>query len=113
MVAVFEVLRFFRLDVISAQFSVVGTGLGVQHGHALLGEIEMIGAVVFAVFRVLLGFDDAILRRCLIAQDILEFGTAVSDHDHVVGRSVNVHGVHVDTADRIAHGHSRVVRVVG
>src|SRR5205085_6449418 len=79
-------------------------------GHALLGELEVVGAVEAALFGLRVGRDPAPLRGGGGLRHVVESGVAVADECDVTGSPPLVYAVYVDVGERLL---KRVERVLG
>ncbi len=86
--------------------------VGIERGHALLGEVEVIRAVVEALLGLGIGPDEPPLLAGRVARVVVEIRRAVADEREVLGPPVDVHPVHVDVGERLRQRIDRRDRVV-
>ena len=84
----------------------------VERGHALLREVEVVGAVVEALFRLGIGPERAALLGGCVAQVVVEIGRAEADDRDVLRAPPLVDAVDVDVGERLRERVERVTRVV-
>lgn len=84
----------------------------VQHRHADLGEVELIGAEEEALLRRVVRDDVAILFLCSVRDVFIEIRLPETDHGNVMARSDDGQRIHVDRGDGPVQGKHRMRHVV-
>ena len=86
--------------------------IDIKHRHAALGEGEVVGPVVIARFRIGVGRRNPAIGFKSRFEELVELRFARPDHRHVLARSGNQEGIHIDAADRLVEREDRVRRVI-
>ena len=87
--------------------------LEIKHRQAVLGEAEMVGAIIIALFRRRLQRGDAALRRQGAVEIGVELRLALADHHHIPGEPGDAERVHVDAANGLGEGKNGVLAIIG
>jgi hypothetical protein len=88
------------------------TGMGVEGGHALFRELEVVGAVEKSLLGFGVGCEHAVLAGKDGGGDVLQGGAAVADDLDVAGRTEDLDAVDVEVGERVAQRVERLLRVV-
>src|SRR5437588_2438879 len=72
---------------------VVRSGIGIERWNTLFGEVEMIGPIVEALFRLRVRLDGTALLSSRLARVLVKIGIAQPDEHEISGSAVHVHAV--------------------
>ena len=104
-VVVFSVVITDLFAVLRRLSDEIHAFVGIERRHTLLGEVEVIGSIVEAFFRLGVRPNGSSLLASRVARVVVEIGRTESDERQIPGPPVNVQPIQVDRGAVFASGY--------
>ena len=112
MIAVGDIIIGLGLAVVRAEFNMIYTAAGIDHGNPLLGQIEMVGTVIIALFHVRVRSQHPPLGYRRPLKIGIHFRQAKPGNNDIPGHANQIEAVHVEPGNGFVERKEGIFTVV-